>query len=264
MDDNFYEILPGTSINMSASAMILYLGPILSLILTVLLYRKMKRKNPDTSLVSMIYPGIVIFTLSFLFMGIVNIMFTYIGDFITLPTYEASIIDYDSRQEYNSDEQGSVTMHTPKVKFLAEGETVELFTNSSSGAPPVIGDTIKVKYAPGRDTALEVGWKAVLMVVSISSIFFFVLGYTILYIFFYVLDISRDILNKVGVFVLTAIVIPGAMLLFIGVMGWAILQYFMGERDMPLWAVAVCSFFVTILIPSLLGYIKVQFPKKEK
>lgn len=264
MEDSFYEIIPGTSLNVSTSAIILYLGPILGIILTVLLYRKLKRKNPDFSLVSIIYSGMVIFTLSFLFMGIVSIMFSYSGDLISLPTYEATIVDFKSKAEYNSDRGGSMTMHTPKVRFLVDDETIELYTNSSSEATPVIGKTVKVKYTPERDTVTEAGWKTLLMVGSIVLIFFFMLGYTIVYAFFYVLDRSRDGLNKVGLFVLTAILIPGVLLFFIVVLGWVLIQYFMGEKDVPLWALAVCSIFVTILIPSLIGYIKMQFSNKKR
>lgn len=251
------------SVNLSASAIILYLGPILGIILTFFLYRKMKKKTPDLSFVSMIYPGIVIFTVAFLFMGIVNVMFSYIKDYTTLPTYEATIIDYNSSKKYD-DDGGYVMMHNPKVQFKAEGETLELYTNSSSGAEPIIGKTIKIKYAPGRSNVIEAGWKSVLMVVGISSIFFCVLGYSLLYMFFYVLDISRSGLNRAGLFVLTAVIIPGVLLFFIAALGWVLIQYFMGEKEVPLWALAVCSIFVTVLIPSLMGYIKMQFFKEKK
>ena len=62
-----------------------------------------------------------------------------------------------------------------------------------------------------------------------------------------------------GALVIGTLIIPAAMLFFIVAFSWVMWDFLMDEdSDTPIWVLAFCSLGVTVLVPVLLQYLKMQ------
>jgi hypothetical protein len=133
------------------------------------------------------------------------------------------------------------------------------------GSDPVeIGRVITIGYENGDKSVTNLSFGTQKLVVGAVLLFLFVLGLAVTAIFLHALGRDYSVVIRIALGFVMSVVFPLAMLFFIGVMSWVIWEYFQGKReDMPIWALGICSLFVTILIPAFFGYLKMLFSKDK-
>lgn len=63
---------------------------------------------------------------------------------------------------------------------------------------------------------------------------------------------------------LFAIIVPLALLFFMGLLSFVLWEHFTGREEFPIWALGGCSVVLTVLIFAFLGYIKMLFEGRKK
>jgi hypothetical protein len=98
-----------------------------------------------------------------------------------------------------------------------------------------------------------------------ASIMIFAMALVLIAVIKYAAGGSLSGITDFGLKFLMRFIFPFGMLFLLGGMGFALFQYFMGERpDMPLWAVIICCFFCLILILTIPAIIKMAYGKRNK
>lgn len=223
-------------------------------------YRREKSKHDGSSvpLASLILPGIVIYTISSFFFGLVAIVSSSMISFFSEPKYEAKVVEYMLMESDDSDEARKAVVEFRNTK----NQLIKKPLNYGSSHPVEIGTSITVGYREGDSSVTNLSFGTQKLIIFIISLFLFVLGLAMAGILLYALGKDYSIIFRIGLGFVTYLVFPAAMLFFIGVMSWVIWEYFQGRRnDMPIWALGICSLFVTFLIPAFLGYMKMLFSK---
>ncbi|WP_131401669.1 hypothetical protein [Chryseobacterium sp. JM1] len=224
-------------------------------------YRRKKSRQDGVpiSLASFIYPGLVVFAVSSLFFGLVAMISHPIISFFSSPKYEAKVVDYDL-MESDTDEAKRAIVEFKDHK----NQLIKKPLNYGSSHPVEIGEIITIGYEDGDQSVTNLSFGTQKLIVFIVSLFLFVLGLAMAWIILYSWGQDYSIIFRIGIGFVTYLVFPAAMLFFIGVMSWVIWEYFQGRRnDMPVWALGICSLFVTILIPAFFGYLKMLFTREK-
>ncbi|MDH6250970.1 MFS family permease [Chryseobacterium sp. H1D6B] len=232
-----------------------------ALILFINYYRrKSKNGGENLTLVSFIFPGMVVFAVSSLFFCLVALSSSSIISFLFEPKYEALVIEYVNTESDSGDKS-----ITTVVEFKdSHNQTIKKPLNYSTSDPVEIGKTIKIGYEDGDRSVTNLSFGTQKLIIFIVALFLFILSLAMVWIVLYSLGKDYSIIFKIGGGFLMYLVFPAAMLFFIGAMSWVIWEYFQGRRDdMPIWALGVCSLFVTLLIPAFLGYMKLLFSKEK-
>ncbi|MCT2562582.1 hypothetical protein [Chryseobacterium herbae] len=222
--------------------------------------KRSKQGSTSISLASFIYPGLVVFAVSSLFFGLVTFISYPVISFFSSPKYEAKVVEYDSTQSYGDETKKAV------VEFRDDNnQLIKKPLNYGSSHPVEIGKTITVGYEDGDQSVTNLSFGTQLLPISIISLFLFLLGLAMAWILLYSLGKDYSIIFRIGIGFVMYLVFPAAVLFFIGILSWVIWEYFQGRRnDMPIWALGICSLFVTLLIPAFFGYLKVLFTKEKK
>lgn len=224
-------------------------------------YRRKKSKRHDTLIppTSFIYPALVVFVVSCFFFGLVALIAHPVTAFFSASKYEAKVVDYDFTDSSNNDTKTAV------VEFRNDNnQTIKKPLNYGSSDPVEIGKTITIGYENGDQRVTNLSFETQLLPIFIISLFLFLLGLAMAWFLLYSLGLDYSIIFRIGMGFVMYLVFPAAMLFFIGAMSWVIWEYFQGRRnDMPIWALGICSLFVTLLIPAFFGYLKVIFTKEK-
>lgn len=218
----------------------------------------LKRRSPygKAGCLGVGYVSLVLFILLSLSTTLVGVLGRFVLNVVTLPRYEAKVIDISSYQDKDSRNRRT-TMYKSVVAFATEdGTRVEIGTDVSSSGRRAIGDIVKVGYRPGMKTAEELSaGKYILM--GGGALMLLIMGYFVIGGIMYAMGARMAVFYRFGMNLLLYVVFPVAMLFLLGGMGYALVLYFMGMKpDMPVWAVVVCSFFCLILLGGMLGYIR--------
>ncbi|SFN92837.1 hypothetical protein SAMN05421594_4759 [Chryseobacterium oleae] len=221
--------------------------------------KKSRQDGVPVSLASFIYPGLVVFAVSSLFFGLVSFISYPVISFFSSPRYEARVVEYDSSQSYGDETKKAV------VEFRDQkNQLIKKPLNYGSSHPVEIGRIITIGYEDGDHSVTNLSFGTQKLIIFIISLFLFLLGLAMAWIILYSLGQDYSIIFRIGIGFVMYLVFPAAMLFFIGVMSWVIWEYFQGRRnDMPIWALGICSLFVTILIPAFFGYLKMLFTKEK-
>lgn len=235
---------------------------IFSVFILFMQYRRKRAENADKkiALASFIYPGLVVYAISSLFFGLVAMISSPIISFFSEPKYEARVVEYQAMESSDSDET-----YQAVVEFRdGRNQLIKKSLNYGSSHPVEIGKTIQVGYKDGDKNVTNLSFETQKLIVFIVLLFFFILGMAMAAILLYALGKDYSIIFRIGLGFVTYLVFPAAMLFFIGVMSWVIWEYFQGRRkDMPIWALGICSIFVTFLILAFFGYMKMLFSKEK-
>lgn len=217
----------------------------------------LKRRSPygKAGCLGVGYVSLVLFILLSLSTTLVGVLGRFVLNVVTLPRYEAKVIDISSYQG-KVGKNRRTTMYKSIVAFVTEdGTRVEIGTDVSSSGSRAIGDVVKVWYKPGMQTAEELsGGKYILM--GGSALMLLIMGYFVITGFMYAMGARMAVFYRFGMNLLLYLIFPVAMLFLLGGMGYAVVLYFMGMKpDMPVWAVVVCCFFCLVLLGGMLGYV---------
>lgn len=210
------------------------------------------------------YVSLVVFILLSLSTTLAGVLGRFVVNVITLPRYEAKVIDISSYQDKDSRNR-STTMYKSVVAFVTEdGTPVEIGTDVSSSGRRAIGDIVKVGYRPGMPTAEELsGGKYILM--GGGAFMLLIMGYFVVAGIMYAVGARMEVFYRFGMNLVLYVIFPVAMLFLLGGMGYAVILYFMGRKpDMPVWAVVVCCFFCFILLGGMLGYIRMLTERRGR
>jgi hypothetical protein len=242
----------------------------LSLLLTRSVVRRM---SPHEAPGCMTY-GFTGLILTFMMVFVLTFSITIsqsIYGFFVKPKYQATVISFSSQWEEREDKDSNgrrtkrrVLMHRPTVRFLdREGKTVTLETDISSGAEPVIGEKIKVVYAPGDSVAHELSLASIGLLFG-AFLMLFIIGIILVGAIQYARGADMSGIRNFGIGFVMKFLFPFGMLFLLSGMGYALWQNFAGKKDMPGWAVGVCGFFCLTLLLVLPGYLKMAFARKER
>ncbi|MBT2623192.1 hypothetical protein [Chryseobacterium sp. ISL-6] len=220
-------------------------------------YRKKKSKDEKISLLTVVFQGVVVYALSALFFGLVAMCSSTIGSLLFKTKYEARVVEHEA--------SSSEDTYRAVVEFKDSNNLLIKKPLNYGGSDPVeIGKMITIGYENGDKTVTNLSFGTQKLVVGAVLLFFFVLGLAVSAIFLHAVGKDYSIVLRIALGFVVYIVFPLAMLFFIGVMSWVIWEYFQGKRDdMPIWALGICSLFVTILIPAFFGYMKMLFSKDK-
>ena len=228
---------------------------ILSLLLTAfILYlfrRKKRREGKDYAYSQMVVPAIATLVISSVSINLTSAVGRFSYSYVLDNKYEATVVDYE--------DMGGTRMAI--VEFRNEAnKLVRKLVGYGSSDPIKLGTHIKVSYTEGKRNVKVLSFSEQKFMVGITVFFFFVSGLAMLGLMLYVLDRDISFIFKIGLGFLMFIVFPAGMLFFIGILSWVIWEYLQGRRDdMPIWALGICVLFLTLLIPSFLGYIRMLF-----
>ncbi|MDA8708556.1 hypothetical protein N9M10_04205, partial [Hellea sp.] len=203
------------------------------------------------------YFGLILVVISNLFFGFCLFGASNTYDMVSLPKYEATIISFDSHwtEIDQRDSDGNrysrdVLMHTPMFQFMDNtGETIRQKGNISSGAEPVIGDTVRVAYKDGTLKVITVTAFGMLIGLAVMLL---ILGYILIVVTCFAMGRKPPWVERLGLIVFI-IVIGGGVLFMLGGMIYGIFQYFQPDSDMPLGAMLICLFFSIVLALSILA-----------
>ncbi|WP_223606419.1 hypothetical protein [Chryseobacterium sp. OSA05B] len=240
---------------------ILFTPLIFTAFILLMNYRRKKsgQDGASISLTSFIYPGLVVFAVSSLFFGLVAMISHPVISLFSSPKYEAKVVEYDLMESDTDEAKRAI------VEFRDhKNQLIKKPLNYGSSHPVEIGKTITIGYEDGDQSVTNLSFGTQKLIVFIVSLFLFLLGLAMAWIILYSLGKDYSIIFRIGIGFVMYLVFPAAMLFFIGVMSWVIWEYFQGRRnDMPIWALGICSLFVTILIPAFFGYLKMLFTREK-
>lgn len=255
-------------------ALSFYAAIVATIFLSYTVIRRMnrdnKRKEKNLGCFSGGYVTLVIGSLCLLFFPFVTILVQSTYAYIDYPRYESTVVDVESGWEEQSytDSDGrsrtrDVLMHTAIIEFTDKyGQKVRTSNSIRSGSKPNIGDTITVSYKDGK--LQEFSFRAIALFIGLGFMLL-IMGYCLLLIYNYAFKRSNVSLIDTGVWFGLHIIVPGGMLLMFSGMLYALIEYFLGNKDdMPLVIVFVLIFFCLVLFLALIGYISMLFGKKDK
>lgn len=221
-------------------------------------YMKKRSKNEKISVPVIGFQGIIVYALFTLFLGLISISYSSIHSLLFDTKYKARVVEHEI---VSSDENTFL----PVVEFKDKtNQLIKKPLNYGGSDPVEIGKTITIGYKDGDEDVTNLSFRTQKLAVSAIVLFLFVLGLANAAIFLHALGRDYTIVLRIALGFVIYVVFPLAMLFFIGAMSWVIWEYFQGKRDdMPVWALGVCSLFVTILIPAFLGYMKMIFSKDK-
>ncbi|MFP3597953.1 hypothetical protein [Chryseobacterium sp. SIMBA_029] len=224
-------------------------------------YRRKSQHDETVSLASFIFPGIVVYAVSSLFFGLVAMISSPVISFLFDTKYQARVTEHKMMPASDGE-----STYTAVVEFKNDkNQQIKKNLNYSSSEPVEVGEIIKIGYKDGDETVTNLSFETQKLIIFAVTLFLFVLGLAMAWILLYSLGKDYSIVFRIGMGFVVYLVFPAAMLFFIGVMSWVIWEYFQGKRnDMPIWALRICSLFVTLLIPAFLGYMKMLFSKEKR
>lgn len=209
------------------------------------------------------YVWLVVFIIS-------SLLFTFTGVFVksvyamyTKPKYKAVVVDVSGHTDKDSKGR-RITMYTPIVAFTDNSNRkVTIETDISSSGKQRVGDIIRVAYASGDSRAADVSGTGIGMMIGLF-VMLFIMGFVFFAAFRFAAGKDMSSVVRFGAGVLTYFIFPGVMLFFLAGLGYALYQYFTGQKpDMPFWAVGVCCFFVLVLLLAIPGYFKMMIEKNK-
>jgi len=235
-----------------------FFGTILfGILLMVGVNRRWKEKGEALGCLGNAYFGIIVVSITMLFVGGMALGVQSVHQMVSFPKYEATIVSFESEWEEfdREDTDGTrytedVLMHTPMLEFTDDnGQLITVPGDIRSGAEPVIGKRITIAYEDGKVNMVT---PAAFGLLTGLAVIVMILGYIFVSIICYVLGIKPKWLDVFGT-VVFSVVIFGGMLFMFGAMVYGVFKYFQPGSDMPLWAMLVCAFFALMLALAFLG-----------
>jgi hypothetical protein len=228
-------------------------------------------KDEGVGCLSAGFLALVLGAMSFLFFPFLVMLIETTHQYAVLPQYQSTIVQVESkweRQDYTDSDKRrqtrDVLMHTSIVEFTDNQEkTVRLPSSIRSGEEPIIGDQLRVAYANGMQTALEVSFRAFAMQFGLL-VMLLILGFFLLIIVRWVLGKSNDKLASVGINTVFNAGIPLAMIGMEAGLIYGLMRHFSGEKDFPLWVVGLLIFFIIGLGLGIVSYCMAMFTGDRK
>lgn len=226
-----------------------------------------RSRSPKRGCVAVGYVSLVVFLIFCFTGGIGGMIGGFVYNAFTLPRYQARVVDHDSYVSESRDRDSRrtrrTTMYQPIVEFRDDrGNAVHLKSDVASSSPENIGATLTVGYRPGMTKVVAFSMGKYILVGG-GAVMLLVLLYCSVAAIAYAMGAPMKKLTQLGVNLIMFFLIPVAMLAFIAGLGYAVIAYFKGDKpDMPLWALAICIFFLLVLLPSFYGYVRLLFSRK--
>ncbi len=232
---------------------------IFTLVILVLLFLKKRRKGDKVSASSFILPAVIVLFISSMFFFLGGIVGSAVYSYLFSKKYEAKVVKYDYTEGDSDSEPTAIAI----VEFKNDqNKTLQKSIGYGTSYPIEIGKTITVSYKDGDKNVQNLSFGEQKLLAGIALVFFSVFTVAIVATVLYALDRDLSFIWKLVTGFITYFVFPGGMLFFIGILSWVIWEYFQGRKeDMPIWALGICSLFVTLLVPALIGYCKMLFTK---
>ncbi|MDO3664292.1 xanthine permease [Acinetobacter higginsii] len=215
-------------------------------------------KNRDSSKFEFAYLFVVVFSISSLFFPFTYWVSQAVYGLATKPSYDATIVSYTSewvdteRTDSNGRKYKTQTlMHTAQVQFKDnQNRTLVLDNSVRSGDVPVVGDHIQVVYETGDHSAQEKSWRTGLLFAA-TLFMLFIMGYILVMIIAYALNRNMEPYKAFANVLIFRITLPLGTMAMFGMLSYSVFAYFFlgNPQNIPIWAIAMCSFFALCLLP---------------
>lgn len=234
---------------------------IFTTIIVILLLVKKKKARENISISRLILPTLATLFVSGMFFFLAGMVGSSVYAYFFEKKYDAKVVKYD----YTDGDSESDPVPIAVVEFKNDqNQTIQKSIGYGTSYPIELGKTIKISYKEGDKHIKNMNFWEQKLIVSIVLLFFSIFTLAIVGITLYALNRNISFIWTIVMGFMVYIVFPGAILFFIIVLSRVIWEYFQGKRDdMPIWALGICSLFVTFLIPALIGYFKVVFEKEN-
>lgn len=195
-----------------------------------------------------------------MFIFLAEIVATYSYAYCFGEKYRAKVVKYNDTNR-SSDSEGT---NIAVVEFKNDkNQTIQKPLGYGTSIPIELGKTIIISYENGDKHVKNLCFFEQKTITGLVIFFFAAFTLALLGIVLYVLGRDISFIWKIAGGFFMYIVFPGGMLFFIIALSWAIWEYFEGKKDdMPIWALGVCSLFVTLLIPAFIDYICMLFGRQ--
>lgn len=237
---------------------------LLSIIITAGILRRGSSRKPGC--VGMGYVGLIVFIVLSLTAGLSGMLGTFVYHAFTLPRYQARVVDHESYVSESRDNGRTrrTTMYRPIVVFRDQnGQERQLKSDVASSSPETTGATLTIGYKPGMES-VEAFTSGKYLLIGGGSVMLLILAYFSIAGIAYASGAPMQRLSRAGIHILLFLLIPLAMLGFIAGLGYAVIAYFKGDKpDMPMWALAICIFFLLVLLPAFYGYVRMLAGKQR-
>lgn len=218
--------------------------------------------SATTSKSSYFFPATLIFVISSMVLPFLIILQVSIFNFITKPSYQATITSYTSEWVTDRNSKGIETrtlMYDAYVSFQDQhGHVIKsIQTNVSSAQQPVIGEHIKVLYADGDNIVQELTIRNYIL--QFAAFFMTFIMVSILYsIFAYAMNFNMKPLQKFWHILIFRITIPLATTAMFACFIYVIFEYFfLGNPNAhPIWLAIICSVFALALLPVIIHFVR--------
>ena len=215
-------------------------------------------KNRDSSKFEFAYLFVVVFSVSSLFFPFTYWVSQAIYSLATKPSYDAKIVSYSSelvdteRTDSNGRKYRTQTlMHTAQVQFKDQhNKTITIDNSIRSGNAPIIGDHLTVVYKDGDHNAQEKSWRSMLLFAA-ALFMLFILGFILLMIIAYGMNREMKPYKAFASFLIFRVTLTLGTMAMFAMLSYAVFAYFFlgNPHDLPVWVVAICSFFSLCLLP---------------
>lgn len=237
------------------------------IVLSVLVAVKiLKRNNPDSKpgCMGIGYVSLVVFCLLSFTSMLTGVLGGFVVNAFTLPRYKAKVVNVSSYISKDSKNRNTIMYRSTVAFTTKDGTPVEIDTDVSSSGKPEIGEMVTVGYEPGMSAAGEFSASKYLLMGG-AAVMLLVMGYFAMGGIFYAMGWRMTSFLNFGMKILLYFILPLGMLFMLGGMGYAVVQYFIGLRpDMPIWAVAVCTFFCLVLSLAMVGYVRMLTERSRR
>nr|WP_295870515.1 DUF3592 domain-containing protein [uncultured Chitinophaga sp.] len=236
---------------------------ILSVLIAIKILKRRDR-NSRPGCLGVGYVSLVVFCLLFFTVGLGGVLCDFVYKVVTLPRYEARVINYTSFESKDSKNRHRI-MYRATVTFnTADGTPVTMESDVASSGKPEIGEIITVGYKPDMERVEELSWSKFLLMGG-ASVMLLIIGYFAAGGVLYAMGYKMKRYMGFGMTLLLYFIFPLAMLFLFCGMGYALVLYFMGQKpDMPIWAVAICLFFCLVLAGSFFGYARLLMERRGR
>lgn len=233
---------------------------IITAVILVLLFLRKKKNGIIFSASSVILPAFATLFVVGMFVFLAEIVGNYTYAYLFGEKYHAKVVKYD----YTEGDSDSGSTSIAIVEFKTnKNQTVQKSLGYGTSLPIELGKTILISYEEGDKNVKNLSFLEQKTITGIVLFFFAVFSFAFLGIFLYALGRNISFIWTIVAAFFIYVVFPGGMLFFIIILSWVIWEYFQGRKeDMPIWALGICSPFVTLLIPALIGYFKTLFDRK--
>lgn len=226
---------------------------IFTAIILILFVLKKKEKHENISINSIVLKSVVTLCVTGIFIFLSEIIGTYTYDYFFAKKYNAKVVKY----EYTDGDSDSGPVPIAIVEFKNDkNKILQKSTGYGTSHPIEIGKTIQVSYNEGDKYVRNLTFSEMKLMVFFVLFFFGIFSIIFVAVIMNALGKDLSVIWQLVSIILSYIVFPSFLLLFIVILSQVIWEYFYGKKnDIPILGLLISGVFLIILVTLFLGYV---------